>query len=446
MMTQTFRSLHNKHSRFVSVFLVFALLVGQTSAPAKAASFLAGYVFDAAAGIAIGAEADAAQAVADDVCPGVCHSCTEKECTISAKALSYGAKVSINVAIEALQELVEYYLDQVKGSMTKLANQGSNNLQNTTNSLASTNDAVLASSTADTMAAARTTNTARLVPSTSACRIASRDRSLMDADTMMRVGAGGIGSGPLYDQSQRTGTDYAANLPGGPTDKGALQASTNSFDDAMNGFCDDDLVNAPGGVPCTLVNDRDGQPMSFRFSQPYAAVFGAKDDYIPSAAADPENRAARLFVRYAIEPVPTDPVRGQALVRAEGRTTFITRQSDVAAMNLARGAIDRTVDDRMENPSLGTSPSGKPQSLQSVRMLAWADFDTAFEDAKRRASQPLGSNYDDLGPLVGDVNKIYLQLYNNLERLAAIKATRLARLIKQNSAGGTGAASRTMQN
>lgn len=446
MMTQTFLSLRNKCKCFVSVLLVLTIVVGQASVPARAASFLSGYVFDFAAGEVLGFPADLAQEAADDVCPGVCHTCTTKECTISATALSYGAKKSINVAIEALQKLINYYLDQVKGAMTKLANQGSNDLQNTTNSLAATNDAVTASSVADTIAGARTVNTARLVPSTSACRIASRDRSLMDADTMMRVGIGGIGSGPLYDQSQRTGTDYAANLPGGPTDKGALQAATKSFDDAMEGFCDNALVNAPSGMPCTLVNDRDGQPMSFRFSQPYAAVFGAKDDYIPSAASDPENRAARLFVRYAIEPVPTDPVRGQALVRAEGRSTFITRQNDVAAMNLARGALDRTVDDRMENPSLGTSPSGKAQSLQSVRMLAWADFGTAYEDAKRRASQPLGSNYDDLGPLVGDVNKIYLQLYNNLERLAAIKATRLARLIKQNSAGGPGVGVRTIQN
>lgn len=445
-MAQTFLSLRKKRNRFVSVLLIFILIMGQTPVPAKAASFLGGYVFDFAVGIALGGPADVAQATFDAVCPGVCHNCKRAECTVSAGALSFGAKKSINVAIEALQELINYYLDQVKGAMIKLANQGSNDLQNTTNSLAATNDAVAASSVADTIAGVRTLNTARLVPSTSACRIASRDRSLLDADTMMRVGIGGIGSGPLYARSQRAGTDYAANLPGGPTDKGALQASTNSFDDAMNGFCDDALVNAPTGMPCTLVNDRDGQPMSFRFSQPYAAVFGAKDDYIPSAVDDPENRAARLFVRYAIEPVPTDPVRGQALVRAEGRSTFITRQNDVAAMNLARGALDRAVDDRMENPALGPSPSGKPQSLQSVRMLAWADFGTAYEDAKRRASQPLGSNYDDLGPLVGDVNKIYLQLYNNLERLAAIKATRLARLIKQNSAGGAGVGVRTIQN
>ena len=280
MMTQTFLSLRNKRSCSLGVLLVLVLAVGQASVPAKAASFLSGYVFDFAAGEALGAPADAAQAAFDATCPGVCHTCNKPECTISAKALSYGAKSSINVAIEALEELINYYLGQVKGAMTKLANQRTNNLQNTTNSLAATNDAVSASSAADTIAETRTVNTARLVPSTSACRIASRD----------------------------------------------------------------------------------------------------------------------------------------------------------------------TVDDRMENPSLGTSPSGKPQSLQSVRMLAWADFGTAYEDAKRRASQPLGSNYDDLGPLVGDVNKIYLQLYNNLERLAAIKATRLARLIKQNSAGGAGVTARTINN
>lgn len=421
-------------------------VVGLSAGPARAASFLSSYVVSWAAGYVIGGIADAAQATADNVCPGVCHDCNTDECTDASTTYSYSAKQTINEEISDFTDMMEDYFDDVKGELTKLANQGSNNVQNFTNSVSGLNDNLLASQTASAMSESRVLNSARLVPSTSACRLASRDRALMGAEMMMRVGTGGIGSGALYSQSQRDGTDYAANLSGGPTANGALQASKSSFDDTLNGFCDSSVLVPPTGMTCSLVNDREGKPMSFRFVQPYSALFGVKDNYIPASATDPENRAARLFVRFAIEPVPIDPLRGQMLIRSDGRSAFLQRQSDIAAMNLARGALDRMVDDRLENASLGTSPSGNPQSLQSVRMLAWADFDTAMEDAKRRAEQPTGSNYDDLGPLVGDVNKIYLQLYNNLERLSAIKAVRLARLVEKSSAGSQGVSTQPIQN
>lgn len=428
-----------------ALFIVF--LVGGTES-VKASSFMSGFSYALDELEELGEAADEAEDSVDySGCPyAPCSTCIQAECTVPARALSRGARTAINNAIDAFDELVEDYLDQVKSALTKLANQGSNNTQNFTNSLMAGTDAMNTSLVADSISQSRVLNTASMVPSASACRLATRDRTLMNADILMRVGAGGIGSGAMYTQSQRDGTDYASNRPGGPSGNGAVQAAKNTFDESLNGFCDNTVLRTPSGMSCTLSNDRDGRPMAFRYSQPFAAVFGVKDDYIPSNSTDPENRAARLFVRYAIEPVPTDPVRGSVLARSDGRSSYLVRQSDIAAMNLARGALDHMVDDRIENPTLGTSPTGSPQSLQSVRMLAWADYTTAFDDAKRRANQPLGPNYDDLGPLVGDVNKIYLQLFNNLERLAAIKATRLARLVKQAPAGGASVSTRTIRN
>lgn len=428
------------------LFLVF--IMTQSATPAQATSFLSGFSYALDEIEELGEMADEAESMVDySGCPyAPCSACISAECTVPARALARGARSSINNAIDAFEELFMYYLDELEQALTKLANQGSNNTQNYTNSVAAGADAINTSISADTISQSRVLNTASMVPSASACRLATRDRALTNTDISMRVGSGGIGSGAMYTQSQRNGTDYAANLPGGPSGNGALQAFKNTFDDSMNGFCDNSVMKAPSGISCTLSNDRDGNSMAFRYSQPFSAVFGAKDDYLPANVADPENRAARLFVRFAVEPVPTDPVRGSVLARSDGRTNYLVRQSDISALNLARGALDHMVDDRMENPTLGASATGSPQSLQSMRMLAWADYTTAFDDAQRRASQPLGSNYDDLGPLVGDVNKIYLQLFNNIERLAAIKATRLARLVKQNSASGASVSTRTIRN
>ncbi len=427
--------------------LGLVLLAGAIST-AKASGFLSGFSYALDSIAPLGKPADMAERGVDfSGCPyAPCSSCISSECTVPARALSRGARISINLAIDAFEQLVETYLDQIKVALTKLANQGSNNTQNFTNSVMAGTDAVNTSLVADSVSQSRVLNTASMVPSASACRLATRDRTLMNADILMRVGAGGVGSGAMYTQSQRDGTDYASNRPGGPSGNGALQAAKNTFDESLNGFCDNTVLRPPSGMSCTLSNDREGRPMAFRYSQPFAAVFGVKDDYIPSNSTDPENRAARLFVRYAIEPVPTDSVRGSVLARSDGRSSYLVRQSDISAMNLARGALDHMVDDRIENPTLGASPTGSPQSLQSVRMLAWADYTPAFDDAQRGANLPLGSNYDDLGPLVGDVNKIYLQLFNNLERLAAIKATRLARLVKQAPAGGASVSTRTIRN
>lgn len=354
--------------------------------------------------------------------------------------------MTINNAIDYFEELVEDYIDQLKMALTKLANQGSNETQNYNNSFAAMTDSMNTTVAASAIAQSRVSNAISLVPSASACRLATRDRVFANADILMRVGNGGVGSGAMYTQSQRDATDYAANRPGGPSGNGALQASKNTFEDSMKDFCDNNVIKAPSGMSCTLSNDRDGQSMAFRFAQPYSAVFGVKDNFIPSNATDPENRAARLFVRFAVEPVPTDSIRGPILARSDGRSSYLVRQSDIAAINLARGALDHMVDDRIADASLGPGPNGQPQSLQSIRMLVWTDMSMAIEDAKYRARQPLGSNYDDLSPLVGEVNKIYLQLFNNIERLTAIKATRLARLVKQNSAGGPSVSTRTIRN
>lgn len=61
----------------------------------------------------------------------------------------------------------------------------------------------------------------------------------------------------------------------------------------------------------------------------------------------------------------------------------------------------------------------------------------AAQDAIDRAGQTEETNVDDLIPLVGDVNKVYLQLFNNLERLSAIKASYLARDVREKASAGS---------
>lgn len=358
---------------------------------------------------------------------------TVPTCRTGSTVASKFANLSVSLALTTFQQLIEGYLTMISDSLTRKANQGSNNVENYTKTQSALMDRAVAQTTALEIGQVRAMAAIEMVPSRTACRTESNSQRLEDA--MFRPA-----NAAVYVATQRAATDYASNAAGGPTERGSLQASQATFTDMMNGFCDPAIMNPPAGVNCTVVNDSTGQPMTFRYTQPYQAVFGVPNGTIPPNPASPENRAARLFVRMATEPVPTDPIRGPALLRNEGQGLFTRRQSDIATINLARGALDRMVDDRLGT----TAPGG--ESVEYLRQRTWADASGMAKDSIDRAGQPLSANADDLGPMIADINKIYLQIYNNLERLASIKATHLARVISEGSPGTASIATRSIGN
>ena len=352
-------------------------------------------------------------------------------CTNGSTIANKFASTTISTAITAFRLLVEEYLLLVQDAVARLANQGSNNLNNMSKTQSSLLDSYMAQTSALAMGATRMEGVMQMAVSRTACRTDSNSNMATQASYRPAVRA-------TYETSQRDATDYASNAPGGPTARGSLQASQQTFKDIMDGFCDPAVMSPPSGVNCTLSGG--DATMAFRYTQPYQAVFGVPNGTISPDKTSAENRAARLFVRMAIEPVPTDPIRGPVLRRSEGQSVYTRRQGDIATINLARGALDRMVDDR-----IGTAAAGS-ESVEYLRQRAWADARGMARDGIDRAAQPTSANLDDLAPMVADINKIYLQIYNNLERLAAIKATHLARVVSSGEQVSTGAASRAMGN
>ena len=346
----------------------------------------------------------------------------------SCTAGSVAAKTMANLVVgQAISDMVDSMLDDlkdIKDALTRKANGDTKDQQNETNSDAVRIDKEAAQQTTNDIAQERINAAATFQPSRTVCRQVSLENKRTS-------GTYSAARQTQYSTTQQDVTNFAANAPGTPSEKGALAAADDAFKQETNGFCDPAVVVPPTGVSCTLVNDSQGRPMAFRFTQPYLAVFGVKDGLIPPSATDNENRAARLFVRMATEPVPIDPVRGNALTRQDGKNLFILRQSDIASVNLARGALDRMVDDR-----IGTASAGS-ESVEYLRQKSWNDADQAAQDAIDRGAQTEEANVDDLIPLVGDVNKVYLQLFNNLERLSAIKATYLARDVREGAAAAS---------
>lgn len=354
-------------------------------------------------------------------------------CKAGSTAASKFASTSVSVALTTFRILVQRYVGMIKDAITRTANQTSNNYQDYARNEPTASDKVVNEDQAVSQATARTVATMEMIPSRTACRTASSaDRINKAAYSTARL--------TTYSQSQRVATDYAANAPGGPTERGSIQASQAAFKDMFDGFCDPAVINPPAGVSCTLVNDSSGKPMAFRFSQPYLAVFGVPNGTISPTVTSPDNRAARLFARMAVEPVPPDPIRGAVLTRNEGQAVFVRRQSDIASLNLARGALDHIVDDR-----IGTSAAGG-ESLEYLRQRSWSDASGIAKDVIDRAAQPSSANMDDLAPMINENNKVYLQIYDNLMRFSAMYAAYQARRVLEHSAGQVSLASRGVNN
>jgi hypothetical protein len=349
-------------------------------------------------------------------CSTVSPSC-EKGSSAAAKA----ATSSMQAEFSTLVYWVEYYMEMVVDRVTRMGNSESQNSQVKMNGQANQVDTQNVPTATTKIAEGRIPDVKAFVPSATTCAAVTRNFELSDKEFSATMKA-------RYDASQAASTNFASNDPAGPSGKGAVASAKFMFDSTLKDFCDSTVLTPPGGVPCTIVNDTAGEPMAFRFALPFKAIFSR--ERIPTTATDPENRAARLFAQLAIEPVPPDPIRNAALTRSEGKNLLLTRYSDVAAVNLARGVLDRMIDDR-----LATSAAGD-KSLQQIRQEAWASSKRAYDEAVARAKNGTTTNARDIAPLILDQNRIYMQIYLNLERLAAIKSAHLARSIKQNAASG----------
>ena len=218
----------------------------------------------------------------------------------------------------------------------------------------------------------------------------------------------------------------AANAAGTPSEKGAVSDALYTFNDTMKGFCDATVLKPPQGINCTVENDSKGRSMAFAYAQPYRTILRKEDFTIPKDPNNVENRAARLFAKLVTEPVAPDPIKGAALTRDEGKQLFLQRQADIAAMQLARGAIDRMTDER-----IGIINAIGQESVVALRQKAWADAAAAYRDALKRSEQMIGSNDKDIPLLLADINRIYMQIYKNMEQIAAIKAAHLARNVQE---------------
>lgn len=356
--------------------------------------------------------------------PAEAYYCKLSECVTGASVASTAARVAPTAARILMTNRIKAKLEELVQIIAQLQNGTTNDGQGIVNVKTVLADPAVVNAGQAAVAATRARLVMNMAPSRTACAINTRGGQVMNA----MIDGTRLSK---YAATQKSALDYSANAPGTPSEKGKLAAETNLFKRLMNGFCDGTVINAPDSVSCSLANDSLGRSMEWRYAQPFLAVFGVKDSLIPVDPNNVEHRAARLFAEMAAAPAVDDTLRGAALARSTGKTAHVLRQRDIATVSLARGALDRMVDERVGKAEEGA------ESVEHLRQKAWDNADEFVQHAKDRAGQPLASNLEDMAEMEGDINKIYLQLYVNLERLAVIKATRLSRLIKANGVQST---------
>ncbi len=137
-----------------------------------------------------------------------------------------------------------------------------------------------------------------------------------------------------------------------------------------------------------------------------------------------------------------DPVRGQALIRSEGRGSAVLRNQQSARLNLSSTILQGMVERRRNNPTTGKSE----QAFNAEAANYTSSATRALDIAKNNAEQGKSANLDTLVAMIGDASRQLFVMQTFMEQWAALKAVSLAIDVKTNSAGNAGVGVRTLSN
>ncbi len=332
--------------------------------------------------------------------------------------------------LEAMDNWIWFLMSQLQAALVKYANQGSNDQQNIINSMAALNDGQNAASFAADRSEAVVASAMEIRPSVSACATnqattkafgamlgLTSDSFLPDAGTSAR-------SAMSQAETDTFNTTWS-NAPGSPGQNGRLAYMTSRSEQRIARY------NNPASTGLTtaasIAPDADLTPVE---------TILAKQRF---NTADEETAAQDVIFNLMGDAVQ-DSVRGNVLVRSDGRTQFILRQQDSARLNLAATILSGLVARRHVNPE-----TGKSELEMNADAAAFVMSPTkALEESQSIAEQSKSGNLDKVEAMVGDASRQLFVLQTYMEQWAAIKAVSLAMDIKANSARGAGVGARSV--
>lgn len=354
------------------------------------------------------------------------------ECVVSSYAINKAVTLSVHeLLFDFLRPMIIGNINSMVSVRTLQANQSSNTDNNLASTRAVRTDRAIAAETGLRMAHERAVSTLNYIPSRTTCRVNTR-AGIGDETVLQRMAGTSADSlaQTLYADSQNAANGYLSGTDA-TTEQGEVHTVQALLDDRMKEFCDPTVLKPENGFPC----EDNGEEMRLRYLDPDRAIF-ANDNI---AAGSREERAARLFAQFAVNPVPSSALQGVALDRISGRLMQTRRLHNASAYNLAQGAIDHEIDQRVGvspgSTNVLTDPdAAKKASVYYMQRALWNNPETLAADVTERSGQLQSANLDDAAPKTAETTRLYWQIAVNLQRLLALKSVQLARQTELNAA------------
>lgn len=351
------------------------------------------------------------------------RSCTE---TIS-DAVSPSVS-AVLADISSMSIAVTLGFDSLMATLTKLANQGSNDVQNENQSVAATVDHERLESHGADVAQTRVEMAVQMVPSRTTCATISQAGNLQSTQASYRN---------ARINMQTAGTSFSLNAPGTPGENGTLAALNWGWEHRCSTYADVEALGHPAGCSGAsnpALKDFDITPMKSIFS-----AFTYKDSDFRQAALD--------SVLMLTEPAPTDAVRGSVLGRDDGRNIHVLRMRDITRMNLARDILQDAVAMRSEPDTAGSDGRKISRLSRLVELMAGTPLsesdhysgsmsslaDQVQKYAVDAAGEPENANVQGLASKLTAQKMMLTEMLRMTEQMVAVAALNLAADVERNS-------------
>lgn len=338
--------------------------------------------------------------------------------------------------------------NQLIDSLTKLANQGSNDDQNEIQSLSALADKSAAQDTAETIGQTVATEVApEFMPSRAVCGEVSNQRRAASTLAGYRASRG---------VAQTRSRNFSTNATGSLSEKGTQGAIEQQFQQRCGLYANAATMSAPSGM-CAAASDPNFTDLDI---QPWKAILdpitfqdtgNPSDDY--GSSGTKYRDAALDAVRMLTDVTPPDPLKGAALSRTEGQNLHVMRMRDVTRMNLARGVLEdmvamRTVPDAASTGGTGGDGRRISRLGRYIELLTGGQIDgNSLQGALpvvMAAGETENAAVQTVTARLSTQQALIFELMRVTEQIVSMEAVELAIKVEGSRAGNASVSNRTL--
>ena len=331
---------------------------------------------------------------------------------------------AITAYIMAMQLAFTMGTTRLIDSLTRLSNQDTESTQNKDNAAATVNDKITANQTANEIASAREEVSRDFVPSRTVCGLASQQKRLAASNAHYQS---------TREAKTIANTKWSLNAPGSGAEKGQLQALNTVWTDRCSRYANPTNMDIPSGLSCpggpAAMRDLDIQPIRSLLQPLNLETTDAK-------------QAADDTIRLLVEPAPIDPVRGNALSRADGKNLHVMRMHDVTRMNVARLALEDIASLRTAPATAGTDGKKNSRYARYVELMTGhevtSNTSTAIMEAITSAAEPQNANAQAVAARLSAQKMMLTEMVRMTDQLITVEAVKLAARVGETRIAGGG--------